>query len=148
MAVELDYQLEVRGLLMGPGTRFHTEPGGWGGLGVPAPKTQDVELDQAPGVYPARDYGGPRALTFPLAWGGSTAEEAMADLLELSEAWAPSVVDLELDFQLPGWGLCRVTGRPRGLAEDLARIPFGEGRALATFFVPTGEIAFVDLEGS
>ncbi len=133
---------------MGPGTRFHTEPAGWGGLGVPAPKTADVDLDGAPGSYPGRDYGGPRILTFPLAWGGSTAAEAMLDLLDLSEAWLPSVVDVTLDFQLPGWGLCLVEGRPRGLVEDLSRIPSGEGAALATFFVPTGEISFVDPVGS
>lgn len=137
MAGELittDYQLELRGLLMGAGTIFDNGAGGWGGLGVPSPKTADVELEQGDGVYPGRDYTPARMLTFPLAWGGTDPATAMDRFRTLCDAWETERTDeLELHMQLPGWGHFYVIGRPRGLAEDLSRLKSGEGAAMASF---------------
>ena len=139
--VEQDYHLELRGLLHGPGTRYSWD-GPWVGLGLPATKSQDVELDQANGSYPGRDYLTSRLLTFPVAFGGSSPADVMLDLLELTEAWSPSLVDLELHGQLPGWGHFHVVGRPRGLIEDLSNLKSGEGRAMATFVAHDPTIYF------
>ena len=146
--VTQDYHLELRGLLMGPGTRFHFD-GPWSGLGLPTPKTADVDLEQGEGSYPGRDYLASRVLTFPIGFGGSSAAEAMLDLLALSEAWQVSnATDLVLVAQLPGWEKWSVTGRPRGLVEDLTRLKSGEGRALATFVANDPTITFLGAEGS
>ena len=128
-----DYHLELRGLLHGPGTRFHWT-GAWTGLGLPAVKTSDVDLQEDDGAYPGRDLLEARVLTFPVGWGGSTPAAAMEDLATLSTAWAPSrSTELELHAMLPGWGHFYVVGRPRGLVEDLSRLKNGEGEALLTF---------------
>lgn len=140
--ITLDYHLELRGLLMGPGTPYHFE-GPWTGLGFAGVKTADVELDQAPGVYPGRDYLAARVLTFPLAFGGGTPAACMVAFRDLLAAWAPSTAtDVELWGRLPGWGTFTVTGRPRGLVEDLTGLKGGEGKALATFFCPDPEVLF------
>lgn len=142
------YHLELRGLLHGPGTRFHWS-GPWTGLGLPATKTGDVELDQADGSYPGRDYLAARVLTFPVGWGGSTPAAAMEDLRTLSDAWAPERVDtLELHMSLPGWEHFFVVGRPRGLIEDLAGLKSGEGAALLTFHALDPTIYYPDGSGS
>lgn len=141
--ITLDWQLELRGLLMGAGTPWRTDQPGWGGLGHPGVQTADVDLDQAAGVYPGRDYLAARTLTFPLLWRGTPAE-VMDGLTTLLAAWQPSLAtDLPLHAQTPGWGRWMVTGRPRGLAEDLSRARVGIGRALATFFCPDPAITFI-----
>lgn len=140
--VEVDYHLELREHLHGPGTRFSWGPEGWAGfdLGV---KSQDVELDQANGSVAGRDYLSSMVLTFPAIFGGAGPANVMLDLADLREWWKPSSVDLELHARLPGWGHFAVTGRPRGLTSDLSRMPFGEGRALLTFVVHDPTIDFI-----
>lgn len=139
-----DYQLELRGLLHGPTTRFSWKTT-WTGLGVPAVKTTDVALDQQDGDYPGRDALTARILTFPVEWGGQvpigggdfrpgTPADVMTDLTSLSSAWATAETDqVQLHMRLPGWGHFYVIGRPRGLVEDLTNLKSGEGAALLTF---------------
>lgn len=139
-----DYHLEVQGLLHGPTTRFHWT-GPWTGLGLPAPKTNDVDLDDADGSYPGRDRLTSRVLTFPVGFGGTTPAAVMDDLRTLSEAWTTVAVgQVELHAQLPGWGHFYVVGRPRGLVEDLTNLKGGEGLALLTFHALDPEIVFVE----
>lgn len=144
-----DYHLELRGRLMGPGTRFDWAPPGWQGLGLPAWKTTDVDLEQGPGSFLGRDYLAARLLTFPVVWGGHGAEDVMLDLSDLVDTWAPSrSVDLELWGKLPGWGRFFVVGRPRGLVEDLSGLKSGEGAALLTFLAGDPTIYYPDAPGS
>lgn len=142
-----EYHLELRGLLHGPGTRFHWD-GPWSGFGLTM-KTSDVDLEQADGAYSGRDFLASRVLTFPVGWGGHGPEDVMLDFSELLEAWRPSREDdLELWAMLPGWGRFYVVGRPRGLTEDLTMLKSGEGRALLTFQANDPTIYFPDGSGS
>jgi hypothetical protein len=137
-----DYQAELAGLLMGAGTGFDFDVAGIVGLGIPAPKTNDLPLDHAPGSIGARDDPDVRTITIPLKWGGAGAAAAMNGLLTLTAAWNPVVADVPLYLRLPGWGKFHVAGRPRGLAEDLSRMPQGEAAALATFVALDPSIHF------
>lgn len=145
--IEKDHQFELRGTLHGTGTTFDNDRGGWTGLGLPAWKTQDVELDGDDGSFLGRDYYASRILTFPVTWHGTQAE-VMESLLDLTDAWSRSSSDLELWMRLPGWGLFYVTGRPRGLQEDLSRLASGEGAALLTFVAGDPAITFAPPPGS
>ena len=131
--IEEHYHLELRGLLMGPGTRYNWT-GPWSGFGV-AVKSYDVDLEQTDGVFPARDLLAAKMLTFPIAWGGTTPAAAMLDFRELCEAWAPESEPglIELHGSLPGWGHFYVRGRPRGLVEDMSNLKSGAGAALLSF---------------
>lgn len=130
--VTTDFHLELRGHLLGPGTRYHFD-GPWGGL-FPAVKANDRADTSADGGAAGVDRLDVRVLTFPVGFGGPGGpSDAMDDLRALAVAWRRSQGDEELWGQLPGLGRFRVWGRPRGLAEDLTMLKAGEGRALATF---------------
>ena len=146
--VVADYHLELRGLLHGPGTRFHWT-GPWTGLGLPPTKTNDVDLQDADGAYPGRDRLSTRVLTFPVGWGGTTPAAAMNDLRTLADAWSPEAsTTIELHAQLPGWGRFFVVGRPRGLIDDLTNLKAGEAVALLTFHALDPTIYYPDGPGS
>lgn len=143
------YHLELRGLLMGPGTRFHWS-GPWSGFGHVV-KSYDVDLEGADGVYPARDALAAKLLSFPIGWGGSDAADAMTDFSELLEAWRPASTGgelLELHGSLPGWEHFFVVGRPRGLVEDLSKLKSGEGSALCSFLATDPTIYYPAGSGS
>lgn len=124
---------EIRTLLTGETTDFQILPTGIRGLGIGSVKTADVQLDHADGAYGSPDYQGVRIITIPYTIGGGTPADAMDNLTLLLVAWAPSTSDIELHLQLPGWGHVYVTGRPRGVDEDLIHLKSGEIGALATF---------------
>lgn len=135
MAGELitaDYQHELRGLLVGAGTDYRVRRESPQGLGHPEPKTQDTPLAHQAGVYTGIDRPGPRILTYAMQVHEESAAAADVLVADLLEAWAPSMVDLELHMQRPGFGHISVVGRPRGLS-IIERFP-GHIDLFGTFF--------------
>lgn len=135
--------VEIDALLTGSGTPFEIDVPGIRGLGNPPAKTSDSVLGGRDGSYAGPDYTSSRVLSIPYKIGGGTAADAMNDLATLMGAWTPAAADVELHFQLPGWGHFFVSGRPRGLDEDLVHLKSGEIAALATFHALDPTITFV-----
>lgn len=119
--VVADYQLELRGVLMGAGTVYGIgpRPASIEGLGNPQPKTADLDFAHADGAYGGQDKRGVRVVTVPIVIRQTTAALAMTSLETLMTAWDVSAADIPLYFRLPGWGRRYVNGRPRGLAADI-----------------------------
>lgn len=128
-----DYQVEWDATLHGRGTPYGIGKPGITGLGVPATKTTDVNLDGAPGAYGGRDYPGVRVITIPFH---IEAEPAAAGIhfRNLATLWVPTPDDRELHIRLPGFGHIKVSGRPRGFFDDLSLMSIGIIEAFATFW--------------
>lgn len=124
-----DYQAELNGLTLGEGTQYLFE--GITGLGVPAPRTSDLDLPTG-GTLGGRDLPAVRriGLAVVLVPGDTDLMELVADL---NDAWAPASDDTTLSIQLPGMDLTAWTGRPRGVDLDLSGISFGWARARLVF---------------
>jgi hypothetical protein len=140
--ITLDYQVELRGLLMGKGTTFGIGPVPQmiEGLGTPRPKTADLDYTDADGAYGGKDRRDVRVVTVPLVIRETTSALAMTRLDELNDAWDVSIVDIPLYVRLPGWGKFHVNGRPRGLTADLGGVQWGAIEAMGTFYCPTPTI--------
>jgi hypothetical protein len=141
--ITADWQVELRGTLTGAGTPFMLEPPGLTGLGVPNPKTNDVDRMFADGMHMGRDYAGVRVVNVAYTI-TATAAEAGELLLELDGLWAVDNDDVELHARIPGFGHIVLEGRPRGLLEDARGLGAGIARALATFWCGNPAIAFED----
>lgn len=131
-------EVEIRGTLTGGNTVYGLEKGGITGLGVPPAKTHDVDLAHAAGAYLGRDYAGIRIITVPYALDGglsaTPSATAGAAFVALSALWAASTTDIPLHLRVAGFGHISVSGRPRGLVDDLSDLhELGFVRALATF---------------
>lgn len=136
--VVADYTLEIRLTLMGEGTNYALGPYGQpiAGLGVPQPKTADVELWHEDGAYGSPDYLSPRVISIPFELGG-TPSQVGGWVKDMNTAWAVSTTDIPLYMQLPGFGKFYVNGRPRGFDADLTNLQFG---------IVTGDAIFVALD--
>lgn len=132
----IDFQASLLGLLMGDGTDYIWGEAGIQGLGNPAAKTEDVELDFADGSVGSPEYRGLRTILFHLVIAPTSADPGDAfDLLTtLKDAWSPVSADIPLYIQLPGsFGLRYFNGRPRELEEDLTALRRGAITAIGTF---------------
>jgi len=115
-----DWQIEIQALLTGAGTDYRIRPKGISGLlGVPPTKTADVVFQGQAGAYGSRDYAGPRVILVDYVIVGDDADDAVDLLNDLSAAWAPTLTDVELHGRVPTGRHWMVSGRPRGLSEDL-----------------------------
>ena len=132
--VVADYMGELRATAFGDGTNYGFDWKNIDGLGVPAAKTADVELDQADGSYGSPDYLGVRTLLIPFRFdtGTPSAVGGYAKTFQTT-VWVPSTTDIPLYLQLPGFGKFYVNGRPRGFDIDINQIGFGIITAEATF---------------
>lgn len=130
--VVADHQFELRTTLTGFGTPYLIAYESIAGIGNPAPKVNDADLGHDKGAYLGRDYPAVRVITIPYVLRG-TAAAVGANFKALCTAWASSETDLPLHGRLPGFGKFTVTGRPRGLLDDLSQANRGVIRALATF---------------
>lgn len=134
MAITADWQGELGGLTFGAGTSYEIGPGGVEGLGTPEPRTADSERGARPGDVGGLDVAARRVLTVPLVVLGTSSASAMSLLEPLKVAWAESpVVDVALQLRLPGIGLRRWYGRPRGLDVNLKALRSGVVEAFGTF---------------
>src|SRR5688500_8532663 len=116
-----DYQLELRGVLMGYGTDYQIRPEGIGGLGSPAAKVRQVTLAHDDGSYAATELLTERVITVPITITGDAPDDAVDKFVALTTAWTPGG-DVVLHGQLPGWGHWSVTGRSRPAASDLSNL--------------------------
>ena len=119
-----DYQLELRGVLMGYGTDYQIRPEGIGGLGSAPAKVRQVSLAHGDGSVAADDLLGERIITVPITITGDDPGDAMDKLDALNTAWAPGAA-VVLHGQLPGWAHWSVTGHPRPAAADLSNLKSG-----------------------
>lgn len=132
-----DYQFQLGSTLYGRGSNGVYLDGGTplSGLGVPDAKTQDVVLNHANGVFANPDYLQMRSISIPVII-KDTPSNAFSSFAALIAAWAPLTSDIDLAFQLPGWGKIYVLGRPRGLKDDFKVANRGVIRALLRFDCP------------
>lgn len=128
-----DYQVELRGLLMGVGTIYQIGEEGIDGLGNPKAKTADADLDGQHGAFGSPDYMDVRVILIPLTILEDSAADAFNALKLLSIAWEPVVEDVQLHLQLPGWGHIYFLGRPRSLDADTRYVKAGEVACIAEF---------------
>lgn len=116
---------ESQGLLQsvtfGKDTNYHFSPAHVSGIGVPVPKTQDVNLDHGDGGYAGTDRKGIRSIIIPFTIIGTSPSNCMDNFETLAAAWEPVSADVTLELYLPGKHFT-VAGRPRGLTDDLARL--------------------------
>lgn len=135
--VVADYQWELRATLMGATTVFLPDLPGIAGLGEVVPKSNDVDLEGDDGAYATKDFDAPRVITIPMRISQSSPANAMNSFGTLKAVWAHSnAADIPLYIRLPGWGRFYVTGRPRGLKENLVDLKSSVIPVLATFFCP------------
>lgn len=135
-----NWQAQLGDLVVGAGTDYVLD-GPITGLGVPAPRTSDLDLPTG-GTVGGRDLPTKRTIGIAVSMVGDTSDEVMASVAALNTAWAPtSADDVTLDICLPGWGTVRWTGRPRGVDLDLTDLQAGAARARLVFDAlnPDGE---------
>lgn len=134
-----EWSAQLGSLVVGAGTAY-TFDGPITGLGVPAPRTSDLDLPTG-GTLGGRDLPAPRSIGIPVSILGDDAAAVMDSVDSLNTAWAPTSTDTYLDICLPGMGTIRYTGRPRGVDLDLTDLFTGAARARLIFDAldPDGE---------
>lgn len=130
-----DYQLELRGTLMGAGTDYviDVDRGALGGLFDSVVAEVETEYLHAAGSYIGDEFEAARTATAAIVILGTTPAIASAGMMTMRTTWAPSTTDQQLWFQVPGVGKKYVVGRPRGIVVDHARVDSGAIPILATF---------------
>jgi hypothetical protein len=134
-----EWTAQLGSLVVGAGTAYVFD-GPITGLGVPAPRTSDLDLPTG-GTLGGRDLPSRRTIGLPVTILAADATAVMDAVDTLNAAWAPTSTDTHLDICLPGWGTVRYTGRPRGVDLDLTDLFTGAARARLTFDAldPDGE---------
>lgn len=141
MTITADWQGEVGGLTFGEGTSYPFTEVPLDGFGTPPPRTSDSERGALPGDVGGLDVASRRLLTVTLGLdavgvpGVSDCSPAavMSLLDDLKLAWAESAVDVTFQLRLPGMGLRKWYGRPRGVDADLDLLRAGWGEVVCTF---------------
>lgn len=126
-----NWQAELGSVTVGADTDYVLD-GPITGLGVPAPRTSDLDLPTG-GTLGGRDLPARRTIGIPVAVNGADAADVMDLVDTLCAAWAPTSSDTTLDICLPGMGAVRWTGRPRGVDLDLTELHAGAARARLLF---------------
>jgi hypothetical protein len=134
-----EWQAQLGSLVVGADTDYIFD-GPITGLGVPAPRTSDLDLPTG-GTVGGRDLPARRSIGLEVAIVGEDAAAVMDSVAALNAAWAPTSTDTYLDICLPGMGTVRWTGRPRGADLDLTDLHTGAARARLLFDAldPDGE---------
>lgn len=134
-----EWQAQLGSLIVGAGTDYIFD-GPITGLGVPTPRSSDLDLPTG-GTLGGRDLPDRRALGLPVSILGDDPADVMDSVAALNTAWAPTSTDTYLDICLPGAGVVRYTGRPRGVDLDLSDLHTGAARARLVFDAldPDGE---------
>ena len=124
------WQMELRGLRIGPGTpyRLRSVPEG---LGTPPTRTADIAPMVDDGVYAAGDWSEQR--TISAAVNIMPESESPAEVQELAHAlagaWRPSTMDLPLLMRLASDTTYMALGRPRRCELDLSTLKSGHAVA-------------------
>lgn len=101
-------------------------------LGVPVPKSSDVDVWGQEGAIGNPEFAGPRMITITAKIVSSSQANAMSALAALRTAWAASSVDLVLAVTLGGTTYS-VQGRPRGFTDDLSELDISVVHVLLRF---------------
>jgi len=129
------WNLSLRGLLMGTGTRYRIADAPTG-LGTPSVRSADTPYLDADGVYAAGDVHDARQLSLGLLVLGDSPGHAEELSRALGGAWQASRVDLELLIRVADDRTYSLAGRPRKCELDLKDLKYGHVRA-AVLFVGT-----------
>jgi hypothetical protein len=124
-------QGSLQGVTFGIGTNYQWADPGPTGIGEVV-KDQDVELDHDDGSYAGTDRKGTRVITLPFVVIGTDAANAMDNFETLAAAFAASATNVTLELYLPGKHFS-VSGRPRGVVEDLTHLYEAVVYCLGTF---------------
>lgn len=143
-----DWQFQLGGLLIGDCCTVCLV--GVDGLGEPAPKTRDVDLDMSNGVVFGPDFTSSRAVALNVvakadddAVGTATrSSQALLRARTVWAAWVPSSANQVLYGRLPGWGAFSLTGRPRGASLDMSKAYLGAVDMQLTFVTATSAISW------
>lgn len=113
-----EWQLEIAGLRMGPGTPYRVLIGSLG-AGTPDPRVVDTPRPNADGMRFGQDHMGAAVIPLEIGIEAESSPAVMRLLADLRRAWQadatrrrPGAVT-ELAMRLPGQGVRRVFGRPR-----------------------------------
>lgn len=119
-----DYQLQLSGLVLGPGTNYIVHS--IDGFGLPDVRATDTDRPRQPGQFFAQDYLGGRTLTILITVRGASPAEVISNIDALMSVWQPVSVDTatvdQLFFQFPGQATRYFYGRPRRAAVVTNRI--------------------------
>lgn len=127
----IEWQGTLNGVTFGTGTNYRIAQGNVSGIGVPPPKTNDVDLRHGDGAYAGSDHKAVRIITIPYVVLGSSPTDAMDNFQTLAAAWVEGG-DVTLELYLPG-NHFTVSGRARGLIEDLSRLKSSVVDCVGTF---------------
>jgi hypothetical protein len=128
-----EWQGSLNSVTFGTGTNYRfDERGGIAGIGVPTPKSHDVDLKSGDGAYSGADRKSVRIITIPFVVLGTSPSDAMDNFQTLCGAFVEQASDITLELYLPG-NHFTVAGRPRGLNEDLSRLKASVIPCLARF---------------
>ncbi len=140
-SLSADYQFQLNDTLYGTGNNSISMQG-IDGLGTPDAKTQDVTWNFRDGAFANPDYISVRVITIEAVIRAGTAIDALTALENLTLDWVEQPADVPLAFQLPGWGVFSVMGRPRGVKADITHARFGVIHVLLRFDCPNPELTF------
>lgn len=129
----LDYQAALGGVTIGEGTSYHVGFGGIQGLGNPAAKTADFDVDLADGAFGGPDFLGVRTILIPIEISEVDDATAFTSLSTLKVAWMPTSANIALNVKLPGHDEVLWNGRPRELEADLGDVHDGVIHCIAHF---------------
>lgn len=135
MALTVEWTGLLQGVTFGQGTG-----GVWfnanqpvTGIGVPTPKDQDVDLKSGDGEYAGTDRKASRLVVASLIVVGTSASDTMDKFEALTVAFIDSAAsDVTYELYLPGKHFS-VSGRPRGIIEDLSRLKSHRIDCVGTF---------------
>lgn len=136
-----DYQFQLDRDLLGCGSQGVSLDNATpiSGFGVPDAKTQDVVKNFGDGSYANPDLLSMRLITIPVILRGAPST-CVTNFKTLTGIWVNYSADIDLAFQLPGWGKFYVMGRPRGAKDDFRVLNRGAIRVLLRFDCPNPTI--------
>lgn len=145
MAVSLDGQWEVDGLLLGRGTPYPIE--GVQGLGSPEVKVNDHDRATADGGYAGTDRLGPREVLLLIGIDGDPDSTDYGERVDaLGEVFSPRAADVVASYQRFGRRR-RLYARPRGLVlpwDDDFHL--GAAKAVGRLFAQSDPVVYDDDE--
>lgn len=111
------------------------------GLGTPAPKTRDVDLDLSDGVVFGADLQASRSVALTVdAVSSPAAADRQADAMTRARGvlavWPVSSATTTLYGRMPGWGKIAFSGRTRGADVDLSDLLAGLVHLHLVFICP------------
>lgn len=129
-----DWQIEVRGLLMGDGTNYlpDVDAGVVRGFYDAEPSLAETEYAHGGGSFIGEANDAARTVTVALVIVGDTPTACGTALSTLRTAWAPGTEE-QLYVRIPGFGKRYLIGWPTGVVADVSYLASLEVPALCTF---------------